>query len=581
MSELPVDPLPENDNYPDARDFVAVADAAAAEQPPFRALPWRSYLRCSFLLAIFVAVGFTAWRPAMLRCSVLMSAVSPSRGDSLAWQVVPEPVPPPTPRKLLPSPDEWRLAADHRDNWQAARSTNSDVFSYQGGPLPKRSWNRDSTNPWAWEDDSAFGRRRVFDQEFQPNQKPATSFRADDSAGWGNVAAPPPPRDAARPDDRFAAGRTVPSLTPLPRVSDAGAPPVTPMAAEQAVQDVFSALQIPSLSPWTAGDTPLQSPSAPGTASIGQTAAPIAPESAGPASSTGSAATAVRAGTDGEAGDSGAALFGVSDGQAGTRVAPLVTPPLTLQRTDGETAPAGGWLDGQNRDTVAAGSAPASPTTLVSATPSGTAASPVATDGTGSLRPSGLTSGGGSGSGSGTPSGMSESGNTATAAGGVDWKNHEITGAIEGAYLTVYPKLKFIGLCVPGQDYIRKYNQVAVPMDLVEKKLSARDGRTPYGKYYIAGRERDSAGAARLVLSWPSPDDARRIGLAPESTQAIENAWMDKILPPQTTAAGGGVAIEEAGPGQEWTAGGLGLEKPQMEELFLALPDGAWIFIQE
>ncbi len=602
MSEMPVDPLPENDKYPDVRDFDPIADAdadaVAAGHPSIRALPWRSYLRCSFLLAIFAAVGFTAWRPAMLRFSVMMSAVSPSRGDSLAWQVLPEPVPPPTPRKRLPSPDEWRLAADHRNNWQAARSSNSDVFSYQGGPLPKRSWTRESSNPWAWEDDSVFGRKRGSDQEFQPNQKPATSFRADDTAGWGNVAAAPPARDAARPDDRSATGRTVPSLAPLPGIGGTGTPSVTASTAEQAVQDVFSALQIPSLAPWTAGDDPLQTPSVAATGETGQPAAP------GPGAVAGgtTASTSPTAPSGSPAGngangflDSGAALFGASESQSGSRAAPLVTPPHSLQRADEDSAATASGTEGQDRSPFATVVAPASPTTTTQTTNTTTASStPSATTSTsaerngvsGSLRPSGSVSApsdalSGDAVGVSSATGSSDGGSVAEAADGVDWKNREITGPIEGAYLTVYPKLKFIGLCVPGQDYIRKYNQVAVPMDLVERKLSARDGRTPYGKYYIAGRDRDTAGAARLLLSWPSPDDARRIGLDPESTQAIDNAWLDKILPPQTTAAGGGVAIEEAGPGQEWTAGGLGLEKPQMEELFLALPDGAWIFIQE
>ncbi len=598
MSEMPVDPLAENDKYPDVRDFppVADADADAAGHPPFRALPWRSYLRCSFLFAIFAAVGFTAWRPAMLRFSVMMSAVSPSRGDSLAWQVLPEPVPPPTPRKRLPSPDEWRLAADHRNNWQAARSSNSDVFSYQGGPLPRRSWTRESSSPWAWEDDSPFGRKRGIDQEFQPNQKPATSFRADDTAGWGNVAAAPPARDSARPDDRSATGRTVPSLAPLPGVGGTETQSVTASAAEQAVQDVFSALQIPSLAPWTAGDDPLQTPAVAATGGVGQPAAPApgvvavadgTTTSPGPTASSGSP---VGTGTNGFLNDGGAALFGVSESQSGSRTAPLVTPPDSLQRADEDSAAAAGTTEAQNRGPFATVVAPALPTTnspTASPTISSTTSTSSENDGiSGSLRPSGsafASSDAVSGDtvGVGLTAGSSDGGSVADAAGGVDWKNREITGPIEGAYLTVYPKLKFIGLCVPGQDYIRKYNQVAVPMDLVERKLSARDGRTPYGKYFIAGRDRDNAGAARLLLSWPSPDDARRIGLDPESTQAIDNAWLDKILPPQTTAAGGGVTIEEAGPGQEWTAGGLGLEKPQMEELFLALPDGAWIFIQE
>lgn len=161
----------------------------------------------------------------------------------------------------------------------------------------------------------------------------------------------------------------------------------------------------------------------------------------------------------------------------------------------------------------------------------------------------------------------------------VDWKNHEITGPIPDAYLTIYPKLKFIGLCVPGQGYIRKYNQVGVPADVNGPKMFAQDGRTPYGRYYIADRNRDADGA-RLYLSWPSPDDADRIGLPPTVKSAVEAAWRRQGLPPQNTPAGGGIAINGLRQWVETTEGGFTLEEPHMEEIFTALPDKAWVFVQ-
>lgn len=161
----------------------------------------------------------------------------------------------------------------------------------------------------------------------------------------------------------------------------------------------------------------------------------------------------------------------------------------------------------------------------------------------------------------------------------VDWRNREITGPIPGAFLTIYPKLKFIGLCLPGQGYIRKYNQVGVPSDSANPKMEARDGRTPYGRYYIADRHRDADGA-RLFLSWPSPEDARRIGLDAGRLAQIDNAWRLQELPPQNTAAGGGVGLTGLRNWVETTEGGFSLEEPQMEEIFTALPDKAWVFIQ-
>lgn len=162
----------------------------------------------------------------------------------------------------------------------------------------------------------------------------------------------------------------------------------------------------------------------------------------------------------------------------------------------------------------------------------------------------------------------------------VNWAETEITGAIPGAYLTIYPKLKFVGLCVPGQGYIRKYNQVAVPRDTSLAKLSAHDGRTPYGKYYIAARSVGTDGPA-LVLSWPSPEDAFRIGLPEAELLGVEEAWLGQELPPQETVAGGGVSLDSDRNRVEETDGGFSLEPQHMEEINAALPDGAWVFIQQ
>jgi hypothetical protein len=162
----------------------------------------------------------------------------------------------------------------------------------------------------------------------------------------------------------------------------------------------------------------------------------------------------------------------------------------------------------------------------------------------------------------------------------IDWKNREITHAIKGAYLIIYPKLNFVGLCVPDQGYIRKYNQVAVPRELVGEKQRADDGRIPYGRYYIADRHSDTDGP-KLFLSWPSPDDAKRIGLEQAPSVEIEKAWERRDLPPQNTAAGGGVGLTGLRQWVDATDGGFALEAPHMEEIFTALPDKAWVIIAD
>ncbi|MDR1613255.1 MAG: hypothetical protein LBT97_10820 [Planctomycetota bacterium] len=180
--------------------------------------------------------------------------------------------------------------------------------------------------------------------------------------------------------------------------------------------------------------------------------------------------------------------------------------------------------------------------------------------------------------GVGNPSKRAESGDMTHQA-TIDWKNREITGPIPGAFLTIYPDLKFIGLCLPDQGYIRSYHQVGVPESLEGDKMSAHDGRVPYGRYYVADRYRDADGP-RLFLSWPSPEDGRRIGLDPIRQAEVENAWRRRELPPQDTEAGGGVGISGLRRWVDVTEGGFALEEPQMEEIFTALPDKSWVIIQ-
>lgn len=162
----------------------------------------------------------------------------------------------------------------------------------------------------------------------------------------------------------------------------------------------------------------------------------------------------------------------------------------------------------------------------------------------------------------------------------IDWKNREITETIKDAYLIVYPKLNFVGLCVPDQGYIRKYNQIAVPRELTGEKLRADDGRIPYGRYYVAERHLDADGP-KLFLSWPSPDDAKRIGLEQAPSVEIEKAWERRDLPPQNTAAGGGVGLTGLRQWVDATDGGFALEAPHMEEIFTALPEKAWVIIAD
>ena len=159
---------------------------AAARLAP---LPWRNYTRCFLLVMVLGMVGYIAFRPGMLRLSILMSLVSPSRGESLAWK--PDDEEDATrfaPIKFNPPPAEWRLAAVHSAGWFGGRPEARDDM-WQGGRLGTSPWRRESFNPWSWSDDVARTVRRNDDPSNSgPAQKPASSFRAKDTDGWALAA---------------------------------------------------------------------------------------------------------------------------------------------------------------------------------------------------------------------------------------------------------------------------------------------------------------------------------------------------------------------------------------------------------
>ncbi|MCD8351111.1 MAG: hypothetical protein LUC93_10930 [Planctomycetaceae bacterium] len=492
----------------DASEFsaneVREAAAAASEKIPLRdRFNWQTIIRCLFLGAILAVIVVMSWRPGLLRFSLLLSMVSPSRGESLAWQPEQTVTPHLPQRKFTPAPAEWRLAAGHAGSWQAGTTGAELVPHWQGGPIAGSPWQRLTVNPWSWQDDVVSTRRRVADAAVQPAQKPATAFRAEDSDSWGLVQQP------ASISLEESSPLSIPDLAPLPA-------PAAPVSSERTTLQPLPSL--PSLPALPSIDAPTERPS-------------------------------------------------------------LALPPLTMPEPPARTA----TPPVSAPDPVSMPSPTLTPTPTPTSAPSAGVISlePLEFDdqnSQSSLRPP-----------SSQPVQPPERSTTTVAATApdasepenVDWKNREITGRIPGAYLTIYPKLKFVGLCVPGQGYIRKYNQVGVPRDLTtQPKLAADDGRTPYGKYYIAGRARDINGP-NLVLSWPSPDDVRRLGVAEDVVTAVEMAWLDRILPPQSTMAGGNLRLAGTRQWVESTDGGFSLEAPHLEEIYTALPEGAWVFIQE
>lgn len=597
----------------------------SAGKPAAARLPWENYVRCLLLTAIIGMVGYMAWRPSMLRLSALRALMSPSHGDSLAWKPMEEATPLIPPVVRTPSPAEWRLNATHgTDAWQTHRPGAERFSLWRGARMSRPQWKRFSANPWNWQNDAAFGSRRKPELSELPAQKPATSFRSKDADTWDGVgtAQARETRDAPVVIPEAIPTPTLATQPPVDRNTFDGLPsleiPSLPSAEPAQMQQV-APVQDPIEEPATntpdtdmTKSTPLQSAERGGTneslvapseeaerleetpadmavetpalaaKTTGETETPVAPPSetenrdtdsekpdsppSSPATVKGDAAepilTSVQVGDDAtvqtDSAEKGAVLtIELPDEIApDARVQSSLEPETTSVRVAaGDVAAATSM---RSRETTASSTQTHSASPDQSQ-PSSLQARPAAQEQTPQEK---------------TPLPSRENPEK------IDWTTTEITEAIPGAYLTIYPKLRFIGLCVPGQNYIRKYNQVAVPRELTGPKMNSMDGRTPYGKYYIAGHRRDAAGA-RLILSWPSPDDARRIGLSADAVTEIENAWLKQALPPQATAAGGGVYLTGMRSLVETTDGSFALEEPHLEEIYTALQDGAWVFVQE
>lgn len=471
-------------------------ETTAAQAAIRRRIAWDTIVRCAFLTSVFFLAGVLAWRPGVLRFSSLMSLANPSRGESLNWKPVEDPLPPLPERRGIRQPAEWRLAQTYSASWNNGRPPAQQRGSASLRPY-STSWRRYSANPWHWQNDAGTAKKRS-DFLATPAQKPESPFRAGAIAAWPISASPAPGFASSAP------------AAPLE-----GVPPLPP--------------------PLPAGQSAL----------VGQPPSPSAPASA----------TAAPARAGGASTPSQSTLPDV----------PFIEFPARLPSQEAAIPGAAGADKPVQSPELPApsglgGSPFSAPVQALSAAADSSLRPPTDANAAGATTPETVV----------TPAQPER----------IDWANNEITGPIPGAYLTIYPKLRFIGLCVPGQGYVRKYNQVGVPRDLTSPKQEAMDGRTPYGKYYIASRTREADGP-RLFLSWPSPDDAKRLGLDAGRVLEVESAWQRKALPPQTTTAGGGIGLDGLRGSVDRTDGGFSLEEPHIEEIFTALPDGAWVFIQE
>lgn len=112
---------------------------------------------------------------------------------------------------------------------------------------------------------------------------------------------------------------------------------------------------------------------------------------------------------------------------------------------------------------------------------------------------------------------------------------------------------------------VLKTYRVALGRNPVGPKQREGDGRTPEGRYVIAGRNPGSAFHLSLRISYPGPDDLRRArtaGVSPGSNIMIHGlrpgiGWIGSLH--RVT---------------DWTAGCIAVTNAEMDELWRAVADG-------
>lgn len=110
-------------------------------------------------------------------------------------------------------------------------------------------------------------------------------------------------------------------------------------------------------------------------------------------------------------------------------------------------------------------------------------------------------------------------------------------------------------------------------------KSAEGDGRTPEGDYRVCAKNPRSNFHLSLGLNYPNEEDAARglrAGLITrEEAERITRAVRAGRCPAWDTALGGEIYIHGGGAARDWTLGCVGLENPEIEELFAAVPAGA------
>jgi len=116
-----------------------------------------------------------------------------------------------------------------------------------------------------------------------------------------------------------------------------------------------------------------------------------------------------------------------------------------------------------------------------------------------------------------------------------------------------------------------KTYDVALGPNPVGQKLKRGDGRTPEGLYFIEGRNPQSKYHLSLRISYPTDSDRKR---AAKLGATAGGDIMIHGLPPAFATVG---ALHRQ---QDWTLGCVAVTNEEIEQIWRAVPNGAWIQIK-
>ena len=119
---------------------------------------------------------------------------------------------------------------------------------------------------------------------------------------------------------------------------------------------------------------------------------------------------------------------------------------------------------------------------------------------------------------------------------------------------------------------------IALGSSPVGPKERAGDGKTPEGAYFVCVKKRGKYGPS-LGVSYPSEQDARRLGAEDDLIACIRERAERGERPPWGTFLGGEIYIHGGGADRDWTAGCIALSDADAEALYALIPPGTPILI--